>query len=207
MAFNNKDLDDLLKQDRAPARSDDHWNSFPGRVTAQLQRPVSVSKGTSATNDRRHRISSGLALGLGLGLACLVLALKYGAGTQPDPGRPAAPLGAQQAKSYAKIIEEVGAMFPNRVRSVALNDNDIHLNLADHDDVATSPPIWLEICRGGHCQEFITFSGQQIRVDRDLYEVLVDSRGNVMLAGEKMIWSNAGHVADGPGARFAARLL
>ena len=205
MASKNDDLDNLLKQDPLPQRPDSYWNAFPGRVAARLQSSFIAS--TPAAKPVSHRFVSALTLGFSLGVTCLIFALKYGAFTQPESRQPLKVADIQSTKSYAGMIRELGAIFPNRLRSVILDGDDIQLNLADQADVATSPPIWVQICLGGRCKKFITFSGQQVGLDGHLYEVLMDSRGNVMLTGEKMIWSSGDRVAAAPGTRISAHLL
>ncbi|MBC8001840.1 MAG: hypothetical protein H7X97_04550 [Opitutaceae bacterium] len=205
MTFKNGDLDRLLKQDPLPQRPESYWHSFPARVATRLQ--SSFSGSAPAASRDGQRIFGALTLGFGLGLACLILTLKYGAFTQPESRAPLKVADVHQTMSYAKIMAEVGAMFPNRVRSVTLEGDDIQLNLADDADVATSPPIWVQICLGGRCKKFITFSGQQVGVDGHVYDVLVDSRGNVMLTGETSVWSSGERVAAIPGARISAHLL
>lgn len=205
MASKNDDLDNLLKQDPLPRRPEGYWDAFPGRVAARLQ--SSFIGSAPAAKPVSHRFVNALTLGFGLGVACLIFALKYGVFPQPESRQPVKVADTQSTMSYARMIRELGAIFPNRVRSVILDGDDIQMNLADQADVATSPPIWVQICLGGRCKKFITFSGQQVGVDGHLYDVLVDSRGNVMLTGEKMIWSSGDRVAAAPGARISAHLL
>ena len=205
MSLKNDDLDNLLKHDPLPRRPDGYWDTFPGRVATRLQ--SSFSGSATGAKPIRRKFTTSLTLGFGLGLACLILTLKYGTFTHPESRQSLKVADANQTKAYAKIMAEVGAMFPNRVRSVELEDDDIELNLADHADVATSPAIWVQICLGGRCKKFITFSGQQVGVDGHLYDVLVDSRGNIMLTGEKSIWSSGERIAAASGARISAHVL
>ena len=63
--------------------------------------------------------------------------------------------------------------------------------LAPEPNLPASPPLYLKICGPKGCQRFVTFSGQQIRVNGDVCDVLVDHQGNVLVVGRETLWSDA----------------
>jgi RNA polymerase sigma factor (sigma-70 family) len=56
---------------------------------------------------------------------------------------------------------------------------------------ALSPPLYLKICGPRDCQRFVTFSGQQIRVNGDVCDVLSDHQGNVLVVGRQLLLSGS----------------
>ena len=169
----NKRLDKLLRDVRVPERAEGYWENFPKRVTAQI---VGGSRSV-ATAPPWHS----WAWGVGLATACLVLAL--GIGLSLKPRHPAGP-------NYTKLYREIEAMFPNQVRAIAVDQQGVRLDLADKPDVPTSSPLLVNVCRERQCRAFITFSGQQIRVNGESWEVLADGKGNVFVVGKRSVWSS-----------------
>src|SRR5205807_3264137 len=91
----------------------------------------------------------------------------------------------------AKYIREIEALFPNQLQAIVLDQKGARLLLADHSNVPASPPLYLKICGPYGCQRFVTFSGQQIRINDDLCDVLIDRQGNVLLVGRELLWSSS----------------
>jgi len=89
-----------------------------------------------------------------------------------------------------KIIKEMLAMFPNRVRAVVQDEHGLNVVLSDKEDVPASTPLWVKVCDGKHCSAMVTFSGQEIRIGRQEVTVLADPEGKIILAGDHFLWSN-----------------
>jgi hypothetical protein len=79
--------------------------------------------------------------------------------------------------------------------------------LADRPNVPASPPVYVKICGPKGCQRFVTFSGQQIRVNGDVFEVLVDRQGDVLLVGAQWVWSSSEPAVKSSRYRIEARPL
>jgi hypothetical protein len=105
-----------------------------------------------------------------------------------------------------KVIEEMLALFPNRVRAVVQDQNGLRLVLSDNDDVPASAPLWLKICDGSNCSAAVTFSGQEIQVGGRKVTVLAGARGGVLLVGNNFVWSSD---SAGPtqGLKISAKVL
>ncbi|MGD0651536.1 MAG: hypothetical protein ABSA97_10425 [Verrucomicrobiia bacterium] len=168
----DKNLDELLKAVRVPERSPGYWENFPKRVTAQLAAGTRIDATTA-----RHS----WAWRFGVGTVCLILAL--GVGLWLKTRRPAEP-------NYAKLYREIEAMFPNQVRAIAMDKQGVRLDLADKPDVPASAPLLVNVCRERQCRAFITFSGQQIRVNGESWDVLANGQGDVLVVGKRSVWSN-----------------
>jgi hypothetical protein len=98
-------------------------------------------------------------------------------------------------------------MFPQQIRSIAFDQQGARLTLAETADVPVSPALYVRIIGPGGCENFVTFSGQQIRVNGDVFEVLVDRRGGILLVGEEVVWSSAMGKAEAGIYRIAAKRL
>lgn len=178
----DKRLDELLKSAGVPERSAGYWETFPKRIMAQLSgrdRPPDCP--TWAATWLARRSSPTFRWGVALAAACLVLAL--GVVLWLKPRRPAEP-------NYAKLYREIEAMFPNQVRAIAVDQQGVRLSLSDKLDVPTMSPLRVNVCRQQQCRTFITFSGQQIRVNGESWDVLADGEGDVFVVGQRSVWSS-----------------
>jgi hypothetical protein len=115
-------------------------------------------------------------------MVCLVSLL-----LQPERKSPSA---ANANALVEKCYRETEALFPNQVQAIVFDEAGPRVVLAEKADVPKSPPLYLKICGPRGCQEIVTFSGQQVRVNGDVCDVLTDAAGNVMLAGDHMFWSS-----------------
>jgi hypothetical protein len=176
----NAELDKLLKSAPTPERDAEYWDDFPGRVTRQLN-PVR-SPGFSRLGPHPTRR---WAWGLGLAAACAVAGFLLGS------WRTRVAAEERQWAAMQTYFREISAMFPNQLQAIVIDERGPRLVLSEQPDVPTSEPLFVRICRAQGCQSFITFSGQQIQVNGERYEVLSDARGHVLLVGQKLVWSSA----------------
>jgi len=98
----------------------------------------------------------------------------------------------QSSKSLAQVrkyYSEIESLFPNQLKAIVFDRQGPHLLLAEESNLPKSAALYVKICSKGDCRSFVTFSGQRIRFGSDTFDVLVDRRGDVLLAGEKMVWS------------------
>lgn len=193
--MNDSELHHLLRQARVPERSQDYWQAFPQRVERRIRAEARESR------YRRPRTWS-LAWGVGLATACLVLGFVLGL----RKGQESAPPVSQSA-DYLKLFREVNGLFPNRLQAIVIEGSQVRLVLSDSADVPASPPLLVDICRHGRCQTFITFSGQQVRVNGDTYDVLYNAEGKVIVAGSDRVWIGSEAVTSPDGVKVRARLL
>lgn len=196
--MNNAELEKLLKSAPVPKRTPDFWEQFPKRVTAKIhwqpQRLV-------ATPEAR-RPALPFAWALGAGAICLVVVLSFAVHRSQARRQAAGELAGLE-----KCYHEIEAMFPNQVQAIVFDDRGPRMILAERADVPKSPPLYLKICGPRGCQQFVTFSGQQIRVNGDNCDVLLDAAGNVLLVGPQFAWSSASLASDIGKYRIEARPL
>jgi hypothetical protein len=184
--MNDSELNQLLKKARVPERTPEFWAQFPRRVTARLHwKPA-------ATREQSVRWFPRLAWSLGVA-ACVLAGFFVGHGRGHNEAMIESGLLQNE-----KVIEEMLATFPNRVRGVVQDEHGLNVVLSDTDNVPVSTPLWVEICDGKHCTTMVTFSGQQIRIGQRDVTVLSDASGKIILAGDNFLWSNGeALLADG----------
>jgi len=209
--MNNKELDQILKSARVPERPAEYWERFPRQVTTRardLERAEGRAGERAQEPDLRSAFGAGFcglrwkpALAVGLAFTCIVfgfiLGLWRGRSSGTDP----------QLAELGKYFREIAALFPNQLEAIVFDEAGAHMVLADRPNVPVSPPMYVKICGPKGCQRFVTFSGQQIRVNGDVFEVLVDRQGDVLLVGAQWVWSSSEPAGKTSPYRIEARPL
>jgi hypothetical protein len=175
--MNDAELDRVLKSAPLPQRPEEYWEEFPERVAREIRRAPKAEDGQS-----RSPWLPRLAWGLGLATACLIAGFWIG----QRRGEVGATNGVLQ---NPKLITEVLAMFPNRVRAIVQDEHGLRLELADEAELPDSTPLWVQIRRGDRTQSFVTFSGQQVEVAGQKLTVLVGAKDSVLVVGDRFVWS------------------
>lgn len=179
--MNDSELNRILKAARVPERAKEFWAQFPGRVISRLH-----WKTAAAAPERPGvRWFPRLAWSLTALAACLVIGFLLGHWRGHSDA-----LAENGLLQNEKVIKEMLAMFPNRVRAVVQDDHGLHLVLSDKNEIPASTPLWVKICDGRHCAAMVTFSGQQIQIGHQDVTVLADPEGKIILAGDSFLWSN-----------------
>jgi hypothetical protein len=212
----DSELEQLLKSAPVPPRPESYWDSFPRRVMAKIHwlpaetvetvsRPLEpgITPLKRGVNEmprwRGFRFAT-----LGLGMVVIGLLLAYVVGFRQGRNLSITDLQIVAARKY---FQEVEALFPGQVQAIVFGQQGAQLVLADKPNVPTSSPIYLRICGPQGCQNYVTFSGQQIRFNGEVCEVLEDHQGNVLLVGRQMVWSSAQAAAKGSRYQIEARPL
>ncbi len=176
-AVSNQDqqFDDLLKSAPVPVRSKGYWENFPKRVTARLSEGVRTEATTSAGFRRLWA--------WGLAGACIALIVGVGLWmkNQVNTAQP----------NYTKLYDEIESMFPNQIRAIVVESGGVKLELSDKPDIPSSSPLRVDVCHDQQCRTYITFSGQQIRVNAESWDVLSDGVGHVLVIGPNVVWTSA----------------
>ncbi len=159
-------LDQQLRQARVPERPPAYWERFPQRVVAGLDRAKPGPAGARAFP--WARIAAAAA-------ACAVI----GAGVLFRPRAP----GPAPALDYAKLAREVAQEFPGQLKAIVVDEHGMRVELAESATVPASTPLLVEVCRPQGCRRVVTFSGQQIVVNGEPWDVLVSGDGRVIVAG------------------------
>jgi hypothetical protein len=156
------DLNQRLREAQVPVRSPGYWETFPQRVR---QAVLCGSALPSATGFPWRWAWAGA-------VALLVVAGVMLLRPQPVAG-----------PDYAKLYREVAAMFPDQVEAIIADEQGVRLVLADQPSERTSPPLLVRACNPTGCRSVITFSGQQVPINGDRWDVLLDGTGHVFVAG------------------------
>jgi hypothetical protein len=196
------ELNELLKRAAVPEREPDYWDSFPGRVMGEIERRrlangaervADASRDTEADSGNMwfqvtflRSLVNKPAFALAVVAVCLALGFVVGHWSgQRSPGYD------PQLAEARKYFREIEGLFPHQLQAIVFDQQGAHLVLAQEADLPASPPLYLKICGPGGCQRFVTFSGQQIRVNGEVCDVLSDHQGNVLLVGRRLLWSSS----------------
>jgi hypothetical protein len=202
----NSELDRLLKSAPVPDRPESYWDQFPRRVMAKAHwLPARAEAGADRPRAESFWFRSRLRLPtLGLGLVVIGLLLVYVFDFRQ--GRNLS-ITDQQMAAARKYFREVETLFPGQVQAIVFGEQGAQLVLAEKPNVPTSSPLYLRICGPKGCQNYVTFSGQQIRFNGESCEVLLDHEGNVLLVGQQWALSTAQAAAKHARYQVAARPL
>jgi hypothetical protein len=208
--MNNKELEQLLKSARVPEPPADYWEGFPARVMRKTRDSALPEKrmgerGRESLLGTASRAWASLlhwkpAWGIGLAAICIALALGFRHAMHSSNGD-------AQLAGVSKYYREIAPLFPNQLEAIVLDDAGANMILADQPNVPASPPVYVKICGPKGCERFVTFSGQRIRVNGDVFEVLVDRQGDVLVVGPRWVWSSSEKTAQAGSYRIEARPL
>jgi hypothetical protein len=194
--MNDSELNRILKTAKVPEPPEEFRAQFPRRVMAHLQWK------TAATPSRTTHWFPRLAWTLAGVAACLLVG--FLAGHWRGHTDAMAENGFLQNE---KVIKEMLAMFPHRVRAVVQDEHGLNLVLSDKDNVPMSAPLWVKVCDGKRCATMVTFSGQEVRLGQRDITVLADARGKIILAGDNFVWSNGEPMLAGNQLKIEAKPL
>ncbi|MDB6026762.1 MAG: hypothetical protein JWM68_2985 [Verrucomicrobiales bacterium] len=184
--MNNERLNEILKRAEPPQRDAEYWDEFPKQVTREIGRGGSVR--TEPARPSHFKMWAGV----GFAAACLAATFLVGYWKGQHHSRDFDVAGAK------KYFHEVEAMFPNQVRAVIFDERGAHLMLSDKADVPRSSAVFVKICDGNNCQRMLTFSGQQMRWQGETFDVLADDKGQIILSGERSVFSTATQRSHSP---------
>lgn len=204
--MNDKELNEALKRAAVPERRADYWERFPGRIMAEIERRTAAAQPETGLDTRLRAVTESgprdarpttwtallwplvrkPAFALGVAAACLALGFVFGLWRgQRSPG------SDPQFAEARKYFQEIQALFPHQLQAIVFDQQGAHLVLAQKADLPASPPLYLKICGPGGCQRFVTFSGQQIRFNGEVCDVLSDHEGNVLVVGRQSLWASS----------------
>ena len=194
--MNDAELNRILKVAEAPKRPEEYWENFPSQVTRQLNRPLPPERHASRWLPR-------LAWAGGLAAVCVLAGFILG----HQLGRKETASGNGQFLQNEKLIREVMAMFPNRLRAIVKTDAGLQLVLSDTDDVPASTPLWVKVCQGERCTTLVTFSGQELQIAGQKMTVLAAADGGVILTGDRFAWASDEQKGGAQDLKIQARAL
>jgi len=191
----DNELNQLLQSARIPERPTRYWAEFPEEVIRRLRREAAEAR----AEPRKVPV---MVWAIGFATACVVIGFVVGSWHGHRRSYEGESLAAN-----AKLIHEVAALFPNRVRAVISDDSGMRLVLSEQADVPVSAPLFLKVCDGKNCQRIITFSGQEVHIGGKSFEVLADAQGAVMLVGSQGFWTSAEPGRSLANLKFEAKVL
>jgi hypothetical protein len=210
--MNDQELREQLLRATEPRWDDGYWEAFPPQVMSKIKtREAQQVPGKALRVESQPTTTDSLgalldplrgALGwklLSLGLClviCLLIILKPGRGIERT-----------QAMEVGKYLAEFERVFPNQLAAIVFERGAVRVMLAEHPDVPPAQPLYVELCGADDCLRFVTFSGQQIQINGEPFDVLLDRQGKVLVVGKQTVWSSssAAHVLGH--YRIAARPL
>jgi len=181
------ELNELLRKSPTPSRSDAYWSEFPSLVSCGIARAAPQS----VFERKRFRFGFATAFATGLTVVCLLVGFWFGARRNQNAAR------LEDTAQARKLIAELTTLFPHQLEAIVIENGRTELRLSEKADVLESAAVLLRICGKTGCARVITFSGQQVRVNEQWCDVLVDSRGNVIVAGPRFVWSKARDASSG----------
>jgi len=199
--LNNRELDKLLKSVPVPERPAEYWEDLPRQVLATLPRDRCRDELPAASNWRRFTLAR-LSFAVCTLAACFLIGFLLGSRRHLPPA-----LSARELATVRTYLRELEALFPNQVQAVVFEESGPRLVLAERPTVPASQPVFVRLIGPGGTRGFLTFSGQQIRLNGEHMDVLVTGRGQVLLVGESLAWSSADADAVAGPWRITARLL
>jgi hypothetical protein len=186
--MNDSELEEALKSAPVPERPRTYWAEFPLRVMARAQRLETHSE-PGARRPRAVPFGPSSTLGFaafGVGLMVIALLLSFAFGWRQ--GRPE-PITGSQLTAARKCFREIEALFPNQVQAIVFDQDGPRLVLAEEPNVPASVPLYVRIRGPKGSRNYVTFSGQQIRFNGEVCEVLLNHLGHVLLVGHQAVWS------------------
>ena len=168
--MNNRELEELLKAAEPPARDARYWESFPSRVQSQ---PATQYPPKAIANPHRPALQLWKLGFAATGFAItLFLVLKF-----------ASTMGGQNEdlRLLRNCYRESASLFSGQLKALRIESGAFYLDLSDKPDVPRSAPLYVRACKHSQCGAAVTFSGQQIELLGQKFEVLVDGRGGIML--------------------------
>lgn len=138
--------------------------------------------------------------------ACFVVAWMALQPTAPA-GKTSVPSIAKQEDAATVILREFSALYPNQVKAIIQDSRGIQLSISDKPDVIPGKALVLKVCESSGCEQIITFSGQNIEVAGHFVTVRTESGGQVILDGEKFLWSSDFGGNPEPGIHIESRRL
>jgi hypothetical protein len=110
-----------------------------------------------------------------------------------------------------RVLAEFNAVFGTQLQAVIKDDGKTQIFLADKGS-ARGQPVIIHLSGQGHDIDIMSFSGENVSLNiggRPVsFDALVDGKGGVILAGERIFWhGGAGKLEGAPGIQIKAQAL
>jgi hypothetical protein len=190
------ELESILRRARLPAISQESLEMFPRQVADGLKRDCALRP---ATRTLRPRLAWSGVLAV-----CLLMALaivRWHGRTETKA------TSSKDILANTKLIHEILAMFPHRVRAIVEDGQGMNLVLTQDENMPSYALLYVRICDGQHCSSFVTFSGQEIQVAGQKITAIADGKGGIIVTGNQFVWSSTDRIEVGAHLRIEAKNL
>jgi hypothetical protein len=184
--MNNVDLDRLLKGANVPQPRPGFWDELPRNVQAVIDRGAkpmlreeTVAPGILELLFRRAAVP----------VALVAICVAIGFLRPANSHWPA--IHADELREARACWREAAELFPNQLELIVFDQKGSRVIVAERPNQPSSPPLYVKFCDVKGCKRFITFSGQQIEVNGEHFEVLADRQGEVLLVGDAKVFKGS----------------
>jgi hypothetical protein len=202
--MNNTELHKVLQKAKVPEPRPGFWDDLPQNVQRHIHRGETASTRSSIA-ERPAFIALLLrraAVPLAFAAVCIMVGFIWGFNSHKSEAFNPAELAEARA-----CWREVAALFPNQLQAIVFDPQGSRLLLSEHANPPGSAPIFLKLCDGKGCRRFVTFSGQQIKMNGESFEVLIDHSGEILLIGDAKVWTGSKNATFGTYKVFARPLV
>lgn len=89
-------------------------------------------------------------------------------------------VGAPAEDKYALILREVTTLFPQQIKSIVSDGDDLQIALSDEPLTNNEQAVVIEVCEHGNCKTVITYIGQTIEINSHRITVRTDKNGAIV---------------------------
>jgi len=107
---------------------------------------------------------------------------------------------AEFSKTAAlEVLDQVAAEFPGKLEAVVERNGQVNVQLADEEIVSSAQPVLLVLKRGQERVRVLSYSGREVCLElngrRTCLEMLAQDNGEVIVSGERFLWSRKNQAA------------
>ena len=185
--MNDSKLNELLQRVRVPERQPEEWQELTNDTMRAMRLSLSAhgERVRGEVSLSRPRFKSIALWTFGCATACVLAGFILGHWHARLETR------RDEIADARKLFSELSALFPNQIEAVILDERGPRLVLAEQPAPRHGAPIFVRICTARGCERVVTFSGRRVLMNGESCEVLLDVRGNVIVAGERFAWSSS----------------
>jgi hypothetical protein len=201
--MNDSELDRLLRQSSLPKPESADWERLAAGAMEKLasgrQAPAHGDAKTQAGWWSRWRPWPGWPLAASAATvvgAALILFCLGGPGVRP-----------QEIADARRVYDEVRLLFPDQIEALILGGPSPRLQIAEHPSSPVQRPVLVKFCSPRGCQTVITFSGVNVALQDESCEVLLDSHNQVIVVGQRFVWSSQDEKLSRGGYQITAEAL
>lgn len=203
--MDNEKIVKLFRDDDQPGLSEAAKRRIVAMATTEFERARPQAGGFAAAF--RNKMSQFAAIpGLTLSTCAASVAILFGLWTVFNQH----PVmnGAERQRA---VLAEFNKVFGTQLQAVITDDGKTQILLADKG-AQRGQPVIIHLSGQGHDIDIMSFSGENVSLNIGgqpvSFDALVDGKGGVILAGEKIFWhGGAGKLEGAPDIQIKAQAL